>query len=453
MSAEAEFRRHTTLKALRKTLKIDVPKMHGVGLDGLQPAAIDRWAGADIDAEVRRVQLGLRQGTHRLTNYREALALRGRGREPRVFSIPTLRDRLALSAAKEALRGVYGFSGPEPPQQKMTRVIEAAQSGHFTHYLRMDICEFYPTVRHDPLFVQLRKKVKSEALLRLLERAVRNPTIPFGQRSGGLSPEPDGIPLGLSVSPLLAEVYLRDLDESWVGRGVAYFRYVDDILLLLPRPTSFYSTVAGDLSRLGLSSHALGTPGKSEEGRLDDGGVNFLGYRVERNHVSVGERGIRRIEHQVAALIAQAGAARKRTSGEREVRRLMWRLDLLVGGCLVNGGARGWVRYYNRATDLHLMGRLDGLVATMLRRHKLEATSVKTFSRAYWASRDNDKFVAYAYNLDIATPGEARGHLRDLEGWQDRVLAEMDDENVLSVFRRLIERQVLDMERDLEPAS
>lgn len=448
------LRTHMSVSALERKLQFELPAAHGVGLDGILPSAIDDWPDSRRRELASFTATAVREDSYRFTSYREGLASRGRDRAPRVFAIPTVRDRLVLSALKSTLHDIYGYSGPEPPQHKMVKVIDAISSGAYTHYLKVDVQEYFPSIRHQILLSKLAQQTKSKKFLDLLERSLRNSTVAFGQKSRGLDSRPDGIPLGLSISPALAEIYLAEFDRKFATSGRAYFRYVDDILILSPNELHPFAAVKAELELLGLHTHPMGTPGKCEYGDIA-GGFDFLGYRINHNTVRVTKAGVLKIERDVASLVAQISReTRGRTPNAAEVRRLHWRLNLLIGGCVINGEARGWIRYYNRMTDITALAHLDALVDNLMRRYRVSAPKpVKQFRLAYWASRNNDRFRRYAFDLDRTTASEARRHLVEHESWRESEAAALTDNQAKAAFRRLVQRHVIDLERDLEPAS
>lgn len=116
--------------------------------------------------------------------------------------------------------------------------------------------------------------------------------------------------------------------------------------------------------------------------------------------------------------------------------------------------ARGWIRYYNRVDSLKTLGHLDGLVQQLLRRYGLSAkVAPKRFLSAFWASRDNARFRRYAFDLDSVGPAEARKHLESHEGWSKSAVSRLSDIEAQQTFKRLVRRHVIELERDLEPAS
>ncbi|RYF30960.1 MAG: hypothetical protein EOO23_03895 [Comamonadaceae bacterium] len=452
MSASKAFRAHTSQKNLRRQLRNSVPASQGIGLDGIHPGSIDSWDAKEINDLARQVSDSLRNGNYRFTSYRQGLALRGADRTPRVFAIPTIRDRLALSALKGTLHDVYKLSGPEPPQRKVAKLVSELDKGVYSHYIKLDLRDYFGQIRRDNLTRKLERDIRSSNVLDLLDRAIRNSTVPFGERSRGLDSGPDGIPLGISISSALAEIYLEDFDRS-VDTNHCFFRYVDDILVLSSGALDAQKLLINPLKRLGLEVHPAGTAGKHEVGQISDG-FAYLGYEFNGTVVSIDERAVRRIERRLARLIAQAAKVARKGGHPSEVEKLLWHLDLTIGGCIIDGTARGWIRYFNRSNDLTTLGRLDGLVESLLKRHSLAPNrQPKRFVSAFWSSRDNDKFRAYAFDFDRVTEAEARLHLEQFEGLRKSEVDGMSSNEALAAYRRQVRRYTIDLERDLEPAS
>lgn len=88
-----------------------------------------------------------------------------------------------------------------------------------TYCLKLDIQKFYPSIDHNILMKQLRKKIKDKKLLKLLQEIVDSA---------------DGVPIGNYLSQFLANFFLSILDH-WLKEEVKckfYFRYSDDIVIL-----------------------------------------------------------------------------------------------------------------------------------------------------------------------------------------------------------------------------
>lgn len=83
----------------------------------------------------------------------------------------------------------------------------------------MDIRKFYPSVNHDILKAIIRKKIKDNDLLWLLDEIIDSA---------------DGVPIGNYLSQFFANLYMAYFDH-WVKEELKakyYYRYADDIVLL-----------------------------------------------------------------------------------------------------------------------------------------------------------------------------------------------------------------------------
>lgn len=92
--------------------------------------------------------------------------------------------------------------------------------------IKSDIKSFYESIDRDKLL----KKFKDDAILSyqsmlVMNKLFKNPVIQ----------ETEGIPKGINISALLAEIYMRKFDK-WISRykGVYYYaRFVDDIIIFV----------------------------------------------------------------------------------------------------------------------------------------------------------------------------------------------------------------------------
>lgn len=86
--------------------------------------------------------------------------------------------------------------------------------------VKMDIKKFYPSIPHDKLKACLRRRIKDEKALKLIEVIIDS--------------HPKGLPIGNYTSPWLAELYLQPLDHfiKQVLKVKHLVRYADDIVMI-----------------------------------------------------------------------------------------------------------------------------------------------------------------------------------------------------------------------------
>ncbi len=113
-------------------------------------------------------------------------------------------------------------------QARIARVLRQARGPLYV--VKRDISDYFASINHALLMALLEKLVeRGDYLFRLLEQRVR---FLFCDETGERTAE-QGIPFGAAVACLLANVYLTPLDrEIEPIKGVEYFRYADDILII-----------------------------------------------------------------------------------------------------------------------------------------------------------------------------------------------------------------------------
>lgn len=93
-----------------------------------------------------------------------------------------------------------------------------------------------------------------------------------------------GVPQGLDISNILAEIFISDFDKKMrIGPNIYYQRYVDDILILCDKANvySIAEMVYKELEKLKLKPHPIGNvDSKSVKGDLN-ASFDYLGYSVE----------------------------------------------------------------------------------------------------------------------------------------------------------------------------
>ena len=90
---------------------------------------------------------------------------------------------------------------------------------HTKYCLKMDIKKFYPSISQDKLKQKLRRIIKDEKMLRLLDKIIEI--------------IPSGLPIGTFASQWLSNFYLQDLDHFIKEKCQVkyYVRYADDLVL------------------------------------------------------------------------------------------------------------------------------------------------------------------------------------------------------------------------------
>lgn len=154
----------------------------------------------------------------------------------RFLSVPTVRDRVAQTAAFLVTREIFeaefedvshAYREGRGVKTAVWDIKEWREKG-FRWAVDADITSYFDNVPHDILLTKLQKLIPEPALLRLFEKWIRA-EIYDGEKVWTLT---EGIPQGSVVSPPLANLLLDELDETLTGFGMKLVRYADDFLIL-----------------------------------------------------------------------------------------------------------------------------------------------------------------------------------------------------------------------------
>ena len=92
----------------------------------------------------------------------------------------------------------------------------------------VDLEKFFDTVNHSRLIRKLSTRIKDPRVISLIHRMLKS-----GIDTGnGVVASTVGLMQGGPLSPLLANIYLDELDKELEKRGHSFARYADDLIVL-----------------------------------------------------------------------------------------------------------------------------------------------------------------------------------------------------------------------------
>ena len=195
-------------------------------------------------------------------------------KERLVYRLPYFPDRIAQHAVMNVLEPIFIASlttdtyscikgrGLHAAVKKIKKALRDVTGTRYC--LKLDITKFYPSVDHDILQEQLRKKFKDADLLWLLDEMIDSAP---------------GLPIGNYLSQYLANYYLSGFDH-WIKqkKGVRYyFRYADDIVIFAPDKESLHA-LRKDIQEYLQVNLKLQVKSNYQVFPIDDRGLDFLGY-------------------------------------------------------------------------------------------------------------------------------------------------------------------------------
>jgi len=212
------------IKAYRRVVRNKgAAGIDGMTVEELKPHLQREWP------QIKEQLLG---GRYKPQSVRRVEIPKPGGKGVRILGIPTVVDRLIQQAVLQVLDPIFdaGFSdssyGFRPGRNAHQAVLKAR--GYVASGKRwvvdLDIEKFFDRVNHDVLMARVARKVKDKRVLRLIRRYLQ-----AGIMAGGLvEPAREGTPQGGTLSPLLSNILLDELDKELERRGHAFCRYADD---------------------------------------------------------------------------------------------------------------------------------------------------------------------------------------------------------------------------------
>jgi RNA-directed DNA polymerase len=357
------------------------------GVDGVSVGVI---AEGDPRAFLEGLAEELRAGSYRPMPLRRVhIPKPGKAGETRPLGIPTVKDRVAMAAAKIVLEPVFeadfspqsfGFRPKRSAHQALEAVRLAANKG-LVWVLDADIKACFDEIDREALMARIELRVSDRKMLKLLKSWLR-----AGFFEGGVVSDTGvGTPQGSPLSPLLANIALHVLDEAWSGDGRrlgTLVRYADDFVVLCgtrERAEAARDLAAATLVPLGLRLH----PDKTRIVCLRNGedGFDFLGFhhRMRESRRYKGRRYLHKWPSPKAMASIKA-KVRERTRRSLSILELGYVVDRL------NPVLRGWGAYFRHGNSSRKFTQIDSYVAERL---AILASTKRGESGRNWGTRYN----------------------------------------------------------------
>ncbi|MBN2374713.1 group II intron reverse transcriptase domain-containing protein [bacterium] len=252
----------------------------------------------NLETELLKLKDDLEKGAYSPARYRYFKIF---DPKERTISVAPFRDRVAHHALIRVIEPLFDMSfiydSYATRKGKGThRAIRRAQ--YFLRknacFLKMDVAKYFDSIDQDILLAFLRRKIKDNHLLELMERIVRNSDTSRGIKAG------KGLPIGNLTSQFFANVYLDALDHFIKEKlDIKYYiRYMDD-MVIFSDSKDYLKKVLNDVADYLADCLKLDLNPRSTFLNSHLNGLPFLGFRIFSNTIRVKNENLRRIGRRI----------------------------------------------------------------------------------------------------------------------------------------------------------
>lgn len=261
------------------------------GIDGIRIEDVETQEGGE-QAFLCQISKELKEYTYTPSALKRVWIPKANGKK-RPLSIPTLKDRIVQAAAMLILQPIfeqdfepssYGFREGKSAIDAVREVAKWLNFG-YESVIDADIASCFDTIPKNLLMKQFAKRVVDGSVLSLVKQWLNT-----GILDGGVNVDSGerGVAQGSPISPLLANVFLDQLDKAWNESGMTsrvgahLVRYADDFVVLGRSKRAMEEEALGVLDKI---ITGIGLSLSKDKTRLVEAGkegFDFLGFHFVR---------------------------------------------------------------------------------------------------------------------------------------------------------------------------
>ncbi len=357
------------------------------GVDGETLEAIEQRGIEPFIEEMRR---DLISGRYKPLPVRRQYIPKPDGRK-RPLGIPVIRDRVVQMAAKIVIEPIFEADFLEcswgfRPRRSATQALEELRkvvSKGYEWALEIDIEKYFDSIDQGKLVEFVKRRVTDRKILKLIRGWLRAGVM----EQGAIRETLVGTPQGGVISPLLANIYLHELDRKWQKishKAGQLVRYADDAVVVCKSESDAHEAhrrIEGEMTQLRLKLH----PEKTRIVHLRRKGIDFLGchlrmgcsrkYRCWYLYRWPSQRSMKRIRARIKEITCI------QHTGRQKLEQVIEELNPVL---------KGWEEYFRTGNASQKFLQIDAYVRKRLvifqnrRRHRNDPTWAREFDYAWY---------------------------------------------------------------------
>ena len=215
-------------------------KASAPGVDGQSVAGY----GENLESNLQDLIDRIKSGRYVAPPVRRVHIPKGDGKETRPIGVPTVEDKLVQRAVVMLLEPIYeqdfrdcsfGFRPRRSAHQALESLWKQSMTNRVKWVLDVDIKSFFDTLDHAKLRAIIGRRVGDGVVRRLIGKWLRAGVM----EQGCLSEVDEGTPQGGVISPMLSNIFLHEVLDTWFAdvvkprlKGRAFLiRYADDFVI------------------------------------------------------------------------------------------------------------------------------------------------------------------------------------------------------------------------------
>lgn len=253
-------------------------------------------------------------------------------------------DRVVLSIINTIYMSMYGdmihpscrsYQKGMSVQKTVREVTSKLKDGY--HGYKCDLSKYFDSVNKETLFANLDAISSGSPLDTVVRKYYEDDRVVI---KGEVVEHYKSLAQGCALGTMLANIVLRDVDETLSNMDILYYRYSDDLLLIGKDADKALEVLQEMLMPKGLSLNP-----KKVECIHKDATFTFLGAKIHGTEIDISDESVERFKNEIRKItkMRKGMKTKCRTTQRRAIKKIN---DYLYLAYMKNPSNFGWAHYF-----------------------------------------------------------------------------------------------------------